>query len=182
VQVQVARCQHRLGRTNQARKLLESVLAAHPDHGLALRTLGEIALMAGRLTEAEQWLRQAIRAAPADYQAQYSLVMALRRPGKEAEVKEQTAHMERLKERLDRVEEISNQLLPVRPRDAALHCELGKLYLSLGNKEAALNWLLSAVRLAPDNAAAHAALAEYYQAEGDQTRAAEHRQLAAARR
>jgi Tfp pilus assembly protein PilF len=74
---------------------------------------------------------------------------------------------------------LSSRKLSERPLDPALHYEMGVLLLRNGNAGAAKGWLLSALSLAPDYRPAHAALADVYRREGDETRAAEHRRRAA---
>ena len=66
----------------------------------------------------------------------------------------------------------------VRPRDPALHCELGRLFLERGNRPAAERWLLSAVQLDPHYRPAHEALAAFYEEQGDAEKAAQHRREA----
>jgi tetratricopeptide (TPR) repeat protein len=180
--IYMARCQGRMGRMKQAQELLDGVLADHPDSGLALRGRGELADLNGDLPEAEAWLWQAVRVLPYDYPAHWELHEALRRQGKTEAAKAQAAVIERLKKRLERLGEIASREMTLRPHDPALRCELGTLLLNLGHPELGERWLLSALAQDPNYAPAHTALAEYYQAQGDAERAAEHRLAASARR
>jgi Tfp pilus assembly protein PilF len=174
VRVRVARCQNLLGDASLARQTLDAVLEAHPDHGLALRTRGQFALADRRPDEAERWLRRAAKVWPNDYQVHWFLYQSLQQQGKEEEAKAQLAVAEKNKERAERVGELRSRTLSERPLDPALHYEMGVLLLRNGNASAAKGWLLSALNLAPDYRPAHAALADLYRSEGDQTRAAEH--------
>jgi tetratricopeptide (TPR) repeat protein len=176
--VRVARCQDGLGRPDEARQTLDAVLAEHPDCGQALRVRGQLALQDGRPEEAEPWLRRAAAALPYDYPTQWALYQALNQAGRTAEADAQKARAERLKDKVERLGELTTRLMPTRPNDPALHSELGTLLLSLGHKDLGERWLYSALRLDPDYGPAHAALADYYQEQGDTAKAAEHRRQA----
>ncbi|HKB37292.1 MAG TPA: tetratricopeptide repeat protein, partial [Gemmataceae bacterium] len=179
VLVRIARCQHFLGRNKQARDTLDRVLERDPDNGVARRTLGEIALMNSEPDEAERELRQAVDLMPDDYTANWWLHRALKAAGKDEEALSQGRRAGKLKERLDRLSEISTFKLTDRPHDPALHCEMGKLYLEMGHKEMAERWLSSALAQDPRYRPAHAALADLYDARGDKETADEHRRQAA---
>jgi predicted Zn-dependent protease len=181
VLVRLARCQSGLGQGKQARELLDNRLKAHPDDGLALRTLGEINLQESRPAEAEAALRRAVRVLPNDYRAQWSLYQALQRQeGKTAAADAQLARADQIKERTERLAEIRTRKMSQDPHNPALHCELGTLLLGLGQKELGERWLLSALNEKPDYAPAHQALAAYYEEQGDAEKAAYHRQEASA--
>jgi predicted Zn-dependent protease len=180
VLVPLARCLSGLGQGEQARELLDRVLTKHPDDGPALRTLGEVDLLEGKLAEAEATLRQTVRVLPNDYRAQWALYQALQRQqDKAAEAQAQLALAEQLKERSERLAEIRTRKMSQDPHNPALHCELGTLLLSLGYKDVGEIWLLSALREKPDYAPAHKALAALYEEQGDAEKAAYHRGEAA---
>ena len=180
VRVSIARCQNMVGEEQQARETLDAVLAEHPKHGLALRTRGQLALRSGQAGEAEKWLREAVRLLPDDYQASWSLYQALQAQHRDADAKAQLARAEQLKERLERLAEISTRQMSARPHDPALHCELGTLLLGLGHRELGERWLLSALKQDGRYRPAHAALAEYYKTQGDTEKTEYHRQQAQA--
>ena len=175
IQIRIARCHNLLGDSALARQLLDAVLEAHPENGLALRTRGQFALADRQPEQAERWLRRAEEVWPNDYQVHWLLFQSLQQQGKEEEVKAQLAATEKIKERAERVGELSSRKLSERPLDPALHYEMGVLLLRNGNASAGKGWLLSALNLAPDYRPAHAALADQYRREGDETRAEEHR-------
>jgi tetratricopeptide (TPR) repeat protein len=178
--VRVARCQDGLGRVDEARRALDAVLARHPEHGSALRLRGRVALQEGEPADAEGWLRRAAAALPHDYQTQWVLYQALNQEGKTAEAAAQKVRAEQLKERRERLGELTGQQMSARPNDPALHCELGTLLISLGYDDLGERWLFSALHLDPDYGPAHAALADYYQEHGDRAKASEHRRQARA--
>ncbi len=179
VLVRLARCHERLDRPEQARELLDRVLAEHPAHGEALRTRGQLARKNKDLAGAERDLRAAVRAMPSDYLANYALWEVLRDAGKsQAAVQAQLDRAERVRDRRERLAEITTRQMSVRPHDPVLHSELGALLIELGHAELGERWLLGALQKDSRCRQAHAALADYYQSKGDAVRAAEHRRQA----
>jgi predicted Zn-dependent protease len=178
VLVRLARCYNMLDRPAQAREVLDEVLRAHPEHALALRTRGQFALADSQLARAEAWLRQAVRHWPTDYQSNYLLLQALMQQNKTEEAKAQKRITEEVRDRSERLGQLRSRTLSERPLDPALHYEMGMLVMRTGNERVAVGWLLSALALDAAYRPAHAALADYYQRQGDQERAAEHRRAA----
>jgi tetratricopeptide (TPR) repeat protein len=115
---------------------------------------------------------------PHDYQVQFGLYQVLEDLGKTEEAKEQLARAQDVKDRRERLAEISQRKMSQRPYDPALHCELGTLLISLGYRELGAGWLHGALQKDPNYQPAHAALADYYEQEGDAEQAAYHRQQA----
>jgi predicted Zn-dependent protease len=178
VLVRLACCQNTLNRPVEAREILDAVLAEHPDLPPALQGRAQIALQQGDSEEAERWARKAIEAAPYDYQVNYLFYQCLKQCGKSKEAQEQSAKVERIKASILRMQELGTHKLQATPDDPALRCEMGVLSIGLGQDEAGLGWLLSALQKAPDYKPAHAALAAYYERKGDSRQAAYHRQQA----
>ncbi|MCI0642981.1 MAG: tetratricopeptide repeat protein [Gemmataceae bacterium] len=176
--VYTARCNFHLGHKEKANELLEAVLEAHPDHGLALMDRGRQLLAENKPREAEPWLKKSVQALPYHYEATFALSQSLLQQGKTDEGNAQLTHARRLNDRLERLIEIEAKEMPRRPFDPALHCELGILLIGLGQKESGYTWLKNALQLEPHNPAAHSALADYYQHKGDTTQADFHRQEA----
>jgi tetratricopeptide (TPR) repeat protein len=171
----------RVGRGAEARALLDAMLAAEPDHGLALRYRGKIELLAegGDLSAAEGWLRAAVRARPNDYRTRNDLVQCLRQAHKDDLAREEAATAEKLKLRQERIAEIRTREMSMHPHDPALHCEMGVIYDSLGHTDVAEKWLASALHEDPDYRPAHAALADFYERhQRDPAAVEEHRRLA----
>lgn len=178
VKVRLALCRHQVGQGREARAMLDEVIARQPEHGLAVRTRGQLALLDSQLAEAEPWLRQAAQLLPYDYKTQFFLWDCLQKQDKVKEAETQRLSMDKLKDRRQRQSEISTHLMSQKPNDPALQCELGKLSLQLGETESGLNWLRSAVRLDKSYVPALEALADYYQQSGDTEQAEEYRQQA----
>jgi tetratricopeptide (TPR) repeat protein len=182
VLVNLALCHQLAGRNDEARVLLDAVLAEHPEDGAALRTRGQVALASGQLAEAEKWLRQAVRVLPYDLKAQVALWDCLRQQNKTAEMETERVRMEELKDRWTRQSEIVTRLMSQKPDDPALQCELGVLYTHLGRPEIGEAWLLNALRLDEHYGPALEELAKYYQQRGDEDKAEDYRQRARAAR
>jgi tetratricopeptide (TPR) repeat protein len=182
VQVRLARAWNMLDRPDDARALLRDVLEQHPEHGLALRTLGQIELMRRRPAIAEPLLRRAARALPDDYQTHWFLFQSLSQLKREREANEVLERAERLRDRSARIGELRSRRMSEQPLDPALHVEMGVLLLRSGQDDQGERWLLNALALDPQYAPAHAALADLYQRKGDRERAEQHRRLAAQER
>lgn len=175
VLVCLAICNHRMGKSRDARPLLDAVLARQPDHGLALLTRAQMALTDGDLVESEKWLRQALRARPKDYKTNWLLAECLQKQDRVEEAESQRARAEKIRERLDRQSEISGRLISENPDDPALPYELGQIQLELGDPQHAEIWFFSALRLDEHYVPALKALAGYYQQRGDADKAEEYR-------
>ncbi len=174
----LAYCRHRQGKSREARALLDEVLAQRPNHGFALLTRGQIDQMNGQLPQAEKWLRLAAQAFPFDYKAHWALTECLRQQGKDKEAQAAETYANWLKDRWERYTEITAHLMSQRPNDPALHCELGKLMIELGNPEGGKNWLQTALFLDQNYVPALTALADYYAKQGDQATADDFRRQA----
>jgi tetratricopeptide (TPR) repeat protein len=169
----------RVNRKEEARALLDAVLAENPEHPLGLRYRGKIELLAENLPAAEKWLRDAVRVRPFDYHTRYDLVQCLRQEQKDDAAREESAIAEKLKARHERLTDIRTREMSMHPHDPALHCEMGVLCDSLGYTELAEKWLFSALHEDPDYGPAHAALAEYYERHlGDAALVKSHREQA----
>jgi tetratricopeptide (TPR) repeat protein len=84
----LARCRRTLGQYEEACRLLDELLAEHPDEGAFLFERGTVALDLRRLAEAERWLRRACDLRPNDPEPRRSLASCLRQTGKEKEAQE----------------------------------------------------------------------------------------------
>jgi predicted Zn-dependent protease len=182
LQTLLAQCHYNLGRPGEAARLLEQVLQGRPDHGPALRERGRIALLERDFAGAEQWLQNARRVLPFDYEVHHCLARALQNLGRTEDAKAEDAVTQQLKNAVERLGEIQRHAMAERPLDAALHTEIGELLLSIGQRESGERWLVSAVNLDPGLRSAHAALARFYEEQGDAQRAAHHRREGEGRR
>jgi Flp pilus assembly protein TadD len=163
VQVGLAECRDGLGETAEAMQLVDDVLARHPGLAAALSLRGQLAFKSGQLTEAETWLRQAIRRNPMDHRACYSLVLCLDQTGQEEEAREMRRQLKQMEQDAERFNEIVTKEIAQRPTDPALHCAMGQLLLRAGQREEGVRWLQSALQLDSSYAPARQALADHLQ-------------------
>ena len=84
----LAAIRRNLGELEEARRLLDGLLAAQPDHAAGLLERGKVALDQGQLPEAEALLRRARDRQPNDAETNLALSRCLHRAGKAAEAKE----------------------------------------------------------------------------------------------
>jgi tetratricopeptide (TPR) repeat protein len=178
VQVRLAQCLDLLGRQQESVELLDDVLRRQPHLAAALVGRGKLALRAGDFEKAERYLQEACVREPADVVAKYQLFLCLKQRGKANEAKAVLEERNRLEKDLARLHDIAAGEMSQRPRDPALHAEVGAILLRLGTPDQGVRWLEGALRLAPHNAAAHRALAQHYQSIGQFGRAERHRALA----
>ncbi len=168
----LARCLIALDDVEEARQLLDDLLAQRPDDAQALTERGRIALHAGLATEAEIWLRQSVAADPHDQESLYLLQQCLLRTGKKGEAAVYEAKGKQIEADLKRLDEL-NRLVAEAPGNAALRHEAGTLCLRHGQDQEALRWFSGALQQDPRHRPTHRALAEYYQ-RADRPRMAEH--------
>jgi Tfp pilus assembly protein PilF len=173
----LARCHLNLGRPEEARRLLDAVLAEHPDDWTALFERARLAQETGSGEEAEAYFRRAAALKPYELGILHGLHTCLERLGKRREADEVQARVERVKSDLARIAELTRTVVS-RPGDPDPRCEVGKVLMRNGLEAEGLGWLATALRSDPWHTATHQALAEYYERTGETARAAEHRELA----
>jgi tetratricopeptide (TPR) repeat protein len=160
VRLGLGQCYRRLGQTERARRLLDGLLAEHPNHVDALWERAQIALDQGDLGPAESWLRRAERLAPHDRKVNYSLFRLAGQQGRTGEAKRYRQRVQRIDADLRRVDRLSREVMKA-PGDASLRCEMGLLFLRTGEEQEGVRWLELALRLDPKCQAARQALADY---------------------
>jgi tetratricopeptide (TPR) repeat protein len=93
-----------LGELSEARQQLDDLLAAHPDHQMALAERGYVALELQDTADAEGWLRAALRLTPDDAQLNLALATCLRLANRAAEAQPYQERFEKLdRQRASRV-------------------------------------------------------------------------------
>ena len=178
----LARCRRQLGQLNDARSLLDGLLARLPSEtpdkdAAVLSERGRLALDEGKPAQAENWLRQAVALATYDRQTNYSLYQCLQQQGRTDQACQCRVTFERIDADLKRIDEVFKEVLRA-PYDPALRSEAGVIFLRNGEPEKGLRWLSMALQQDPWHRPTHRALANYYQRSGRLDLAARHRQLA----
>jgi tetratricopeptide (TPR) repeat protein len=175
VQLGLARCLVELSQTEEARRVLDGLLAAFPHDSQALGERGTLALNMGENAEAEKWLRQSAAIDPYDSDVAFSLYKCLEALGKQDEAHEWFARHEKIDADMLRIQEVTAQIRAT-PRDAALRKEAGELFLRNGLDQEGVRWLESALQQDPNHAPTHQLLADYYERAGQPALAQRHRQ------
>jgi predicted Zn-dependent protease len=173
----LARCRLELGHADEARPLLDDLLAAHPDDALALGERGKLELAAGRPDEGERWLRLATAVFPYERALVYSYVQALQKLNKKEEAAAWATRLERIDEDLKRISEVM-RAIHAAPNDPAPRHEVGVIFLRNGQEQEGLRWLANALQQDPNHRPTHELLAEYFEKHGQPEKAAQHRMVA----
>jgi tetratricopeptide (TPR) repeat protein len=177
VRLGLAQCRRLQGRIDEAQELVDTALAAHGDQLPLFIESGKLALDNNDLIVAEARLQKALALAPFDHEANHAMLLCLRRAGKTREMEVVEARIRRIEDDLLRLGKLSAQVLEA-PTNAQLRVEIGQIFLGRGERADAERWLQSALQIDPDYAAAHDALAGYYESAGERERAAYHRSRA----
>lgn len=172
----LARCRHVLNQPDEARRLLDALLAQQPRSGQALGERGRLAFQFESAPEAEKWYRQAVAAMPFEKELNYGLYQCLERVGKHGEAEEVLARLKRIEEDMNRIRQVTRAIAN-EPHDPVLRCEAGKILLRNGHESDGVRWLESALEEDPNHPEAHQILADYYERTGDSVRATAHRQF-----
>src|SRR5262249_61597625 len=135
-----------------------------PDHPAALLLRGQLELAADRPADALAWLRRAEAASPHETDTLSALIDALRRLGRADEAAAYEARLAELKQRLDRLDDLTRRVSARQGDPAELRLEGARLLLQLGRAGQAAEWLLTTLREAPGHGPTLLALAEVYEA------------------
>ncbi len=99
----LARCKYDAHQLEEARDLLEALLARAPDHIPALVERSRVAARLQGAAAAEVWLRRAVDQAPEDREAHRLLLVCLETQGKDAEAREVRSRLRQLQAERARV-------------------------------------------------------------------------------
>jgi tetratricopeptide (TPR) repeat protein len=171
------RCRFDSYELEQAKELLDILLAAHPDHIAALVERGRLALSRQHAAGAEEALSRATALAPWHREAHRLLLNCLQLRGKSAEAANCQARIRELAASDSQLGQLSLRYRNS-PRDPAVRFELARWSLQNGREQDSLRWLFRTLLVDPRHGPAHAVLADYYQRSGQPRRSAEHRRLA----
>ena len=106
--------------------------------------------------EAELALQRAVVQLPNDYQSHWLLFQALQQQGKLDEAKEQLKRAEMVRDRNERLGELTSRKLAENPLDPGIHYEFGTILMRDGRTQSALQWFDSALSLDPNHRPTHA--------------------------
>jgi tetratricopeptide (TPR) repeat protein len=173
----LARCRFDSHELDLAQELLNTLLAAEPDHLDALVEQGRLALCRGQAAEAEDMLCRAVALAPWHREAHRLLLSCLRSQGKSARAEKCADRLRELQARDSQLGRLSLQYRNS-PRNPSLRFEMAKWAMQNGREQDGLRWLFATLIVDPQHGPAHQALADYFEHNGQPRRGAEHRRLA----
>lgn len=181
VTARLGECRFLQGQMGEARRLLEAAAEKLPNDTQVLIYLGKLDLQENRPSDAEQWLRRALKVDPWDAEALYTLAACLQYQGRREEAAAAREECQKKKAQLKEVDELLESMVGDRaPDDPDAAAKVGEALLRVGQDRPGLYWLEKALARDPQHRAAHKALAEYYESKGDQKQAAAHRRFLAA--
>jgi tetratricopeptide (TPR) repeat protein len=171
----LARCKYSLHEVDEAQRLLHELLQQNPDDAAALLERGRLALHAGQLADAEQWLRRAACASPrCDVEAHRVLGRCLQAADKTAEARQ---CLDELQAREAEVLDVERLIVRANRdlRDVALRYETAIKQLRLGREQDGVAALFLILEQQPQHGPARAALVDYLERAGQPDRAARYR-------
>lgn len=178
-QLVVARYRLVKGDLDEARSLLDRVLAVQPGNASALGMRGQVELDANQPAGAEPWLRQALKREPFLVTAHHALHTCLRQQGnREPEADAAFRRYEELRKDADRLTKLlSGGKVEIAPHDASVPSEIGAIFLRTGQEPSGLYWLEHvALQRDPVHLPTHEILARYYEKKKQPADAARHRE------
>jgi tetratricopeptide (TPR) repeat protein len=159
VRLGLARCRRLLGETAEARRTLLAIIQEEPNP-VALRELGLLAQDEGMFAEAENYLQQAITAAPFDPDACYALAQCLHRQKKTDRAQKLEARWKKIDADLQRLRQL-HQDIGKEPNHPMPRFQAGEICLRNGQTAEALRWFAGALQVDPQHAPTRKALADY---------------------
>jgi tetratricopeptide (TPR) repeat protein len=172
----LARCQRQLGEFEEARQLLDDLLAKQSRNPGALNERGLLALETRDWDRSEKLLREAVAQDPHDLQITYNLYLCLERLGKKEQAQEYLTKINEIKADLKRVSGLVQGVI-VKPHDPSRRHEVGMIFLRIGYTEEGLRWLATVLKEDPGYRPTHQALAEYYEQANRKDLTASHRRF-----
>jgi tetratricopeptide (TPR) repeat protein len=176
--VTLAQCHYQKGRQTEAEALLDEALAEDPNCSSALSERGKLLFQDGKIAAAEPLLRRASQLEPSEYATNHLLFQCLSQLGRTQESVELQKHIAQIERDVLLLQDIVQKRMPQSPNDVALHYEAGQIAMRAGRSREALRWFDSALRLEPNHAATHRAMAEYLQKTGQVGEAQKHWEIA----
>jgi tetratricopeptide (TPR) repeat protein len=170
----LADCHLMLKQRTEAERFLDRLLRQQPEHGAGLLLRARLELDRDDPKEALVWLKKAEAAAPHEVDIVQGLIQAYRQLGRPDEAKRYQARLEELRKSNRRLDALRTQILSS-PKEIGPRQEAAALCLRLGRPREALDWLLGALTLDPNNRPTHEALAQCFEQLGDKNLAEYHR-------
>jgi tetratricopeptide (TPR) repeat protein len=167
-----------LGRTDDAKAVLDDCIQRFPRHADALAERGRMARRDADGAKAEEYLRRAIELDPVNYAARYQYYLTLTQNGKQAEAAEQQEASRQLEVDSTMINHMIKTRIPISPNDPGLQFELAMMARKVGRPGEELRWLLNTLQSDPNYIPAHRELSSLYYQMGNPVLAARHRAVA----
>ncbi len=174
-QLGFVKCLTLMGENERAENLANQMAQDHPESGDALLEASRLAQGSGQMEKAAEMLEKAVRLAPNDHEIQYQLSLCLERLGRKEEARQHLEAFRKVEADMVRLDTLLKEVVN-NPRDPRPRLEAGNICLRNGQPDEGIRWLQGALEIAPNDAATHAALANFYQSLGDENLANYHRQ------
>jgi thioredoxin-like negative regulator of GroEL len=173
----LARCLFATADISTARRFVDELLAAQPDHAAGLLERARLALYAGGLPEAEDFLRRAAAAAPRhDCDALRLLCQGLEAQHKDDAARRYTKELDEREAAGLEIERLTLQANR-EPDNVALRCEVAMKLLAVGREADGMGTLLLVLDQDPRHPQARKLVIDYFERTG-QTRRASRLRLA----
>lgn len=165
----LAECRRRQGANQEAKDLLNEALPLDltPNQvGVAMSSLGKIALEDRDYARAVQMLEESVALDPNEASSRVALAAALSAVGQDEQAAAERQRASEMVARNDRLGHLMREIA-TKPSDPDLRCEAGLILMEQGFAAAGAGWLKTALEVVPDHRAAHDGLAKYNKSIGD---------------
>lgn len=163
-----------LDQLKSARQYGEQLLSKLPHDPAVLIEMGNLCLAEKNVEAAIAYAREVVQLKPGWPEARQLLVECLRRTGS-VELQKQADIWKKLKQNAERLETLQTHLVPANPTNPDLLFELGSLRVEAGDQQQGLQEIYRALNYDQQHQPSHRFLTDYYQQQGDQTKADYHR-------
>lgn len=171
------KCLTLMGENERAEALAMEMVRDHPESADALLEASRLVQGSGKTEKAAEMLEKAVQLSPNDHEIHYQLSLCLERLGRKEEARRHLELFRKIEADMVRLDTLLKEVVNT-PRDPRPRLEAGKICLRNGQPDEGIRWLQGALEIAPNDAATHAALADFYLALGDENLANFHRQRA----
>lgn len=175
IQARLGHCRFLQGRTEEARRLLESAVEELPDDLLLLIQLGRLENEQGQPSKAERWLRRVLEIDPTDAEAQHLLANSLQAQNRSEEAEAVQEQLRQNSARLNRVNHLLREATQHPLTDPDALYEIGLLFLDGKQERIGVYWLHQALEIDPFHQPALRTLADHYDKKGQGSTAAAYR-------
>ena len=170
----LANCLHSLGKSEEARAVLDRLFATGKGDPAGFLLRAKIELAEGSPQLALIWLKKAEDLAPKEADVVNALLLACGQLGRSSEADKYRRLLDEIHTRDAELDRLSSALKN-RPDDADLRFKVGMACLKLGREAEAAHWFQGILWKEPGHLPTLNALAEYYESKGDQKKADHYR-------